>query len=106
MYTFDQQQLSTGCSCSKRAFPWLSPWALISYIRTFLSHDATARYSATGEKERSEMPSSGGEVRTLSFEISPLVLFPEAAVALVPKRPDIVPIVQRMGYGRGSGSGS
>ena len=28
--TFDQQQLSAGASCSKRAFPSLPPWALIS----------------------------------------------------------------------------
>jgi len=58
-----------------------------------LSHDATARYSAAGENERSEMPSSGGATRVKSFEMSPLLLFPEAAVveALEPKRPDILP---------------
>jgi len=91
---FDQQQLKTGCSCSKRVFPSLPPWALISYMRTFLSQEATARCSDTGENERSEMPSSGGEARGTSLEMSPLVLFAEAAVdALLPKR-DIVQTVK------------
>ena len=38
------------------------------------------------------MPSSGGELKGMSFEMSPLVLFPEAAAeeAVVPKRLDIV----------------
>lgn len=71
--TFDQQQLRTGCSCSNRALPSLPPWALISYMRTFLSHDATARCSDWGENLRSEIPSSGGEVRVMSFEMSPVV---------------------------------
>ena len=89
--TFDQQQLNTGPSCSKRAFPSLPPCWLISYIRTFLSHDETARCSDCGEKERSDMPSSGGLLNATSFEMSPVVLFAAALdVAAVPKRPDIV----------------
>lgn len=56
-------------------------------MRTFLSQEATAKCSDTGENERSEMPSSGGEARGTSLEMSPLVLFAEAAVeALLPKR--------------------
>lgn len=60
-------------------------------MRTFLSHDATARWSDWGEKARSEMLSSGGALRATSLEMSPVVLF--AAVApvvglLLPKRPD------------------
>ena len=57
-------------------------------MRTFLSHDATARCSLCGEKEISEMLSSGGWLRATSFFISPCVLF--AAAAWLPKRPDIV----------------
>lgn len=57
-----------------------------------MSHDATARCSDCGEKEISEMPSSGGLLNAMSFEISPVVLFAAAALELaaVPKRPDIV----------------
>ena len=38
------------------------------------------------------MPSSGGLLNAISFEISPVVLFAAAALELaaVPKRPDIV----------------
>ena len=43
-------------------------------MRTFLSHDATARCSETGEKRRSEMLSSGGEDNSTSLEMSPVVL--------------------------------
>lgn len=43
-------------------------------MRTFLSHDDTARCSLTGEKARSEIPSSGGDVRATSLERSPVVL--------------------------------
>ena len=57
-------------------------------MRTFLSHDATARCSLWGEKAIWEMLSSGGWLRGMSFLISPWVLF--AAAAAVPKRPDIV----------------
>lgn len=60
-------------------------------MRTFLSHDATARCSDWGENEISEMLSSGGLLSVTSFEISPVVLFAADALALValPKRPDI-----------------
>ena len=65
-------------------------------MRTLLSHDATARSSAVGEKERSDMLSSGGKFRTTSLEISPgVLLWAAALVALVaPKRVDIVPEVE------------
>lgn len=89
IHTFDQQQPKTGCSCSKSAFPSLPPEALISYILTFLSHDATARCSDWGENLRSEIPSSGGAVRVTSLEISPMV-FVLAAAEGCPKRPDMV----------------
>lgn len=42
-------------------------------MRTFLSHEATARCSLVGEKRRSEMPSSGGALRATSLEMSPVV---------------------------------
>ena len=61
-------------------------------MRTFLSHDATARCSDWGENEMSEMPSSGGLLSTTSFEMSPVVLFAADVLELValPKRPDIL----------------
>ena len=61
-------------------------------MRTFLSHDATARCSDCGENERSDMPSSGGLLNATSLEISPVVLFAaeELELAPLPKRPDIV----------------
>jgi hypothetical protein len=60
-------------------------------MRTFLSHDATAKCSDCGENDRSEMPSSGGLLNATSFEISPVVLFAAAAFdAALPKRPDIM----------------
>lgn len=63
-------------------------------MRTFLSQEATARCSDTGENERSEMPSSGGDVRGTSLEMSPLVLFAEVVVeVLLPKR-DILQTVK------------
>lgn len=49
-------------------------------MRTFLSHDETARWSDCGENEISETLSSGGFVIATSFEMSPVVLF--ALVAL------------------------
>lgn len=61
-------------------------------MRTFLSHDATARWLLTGEKARSEMLSSGGEFKATSFEMSPVVLVAAVVAAVVPtfpKRPDI-----------------
>jgi hypothetical protein len=59
-------------------------------MRTFLSHDATARCSLAGEKRRSEILSSGGEVRATSFEMSPVVLLAAVEVfAVAPKSPDI-----------------
>ena len=61
-------------------------------MRTFLSHDATAKCSDIGEKERSEMLSSGGLESWTSFVISPVVL-PAAAdpvVGFEEKRPDMV----------------
>jgi len=90
--TFDQQQLNTGPSCSKRALPSLPPWAFISYMRTFLSHDDMARWSDWGENERSDMLSSGGLLNATSLEISPVVLAADVALELaaLPKRPDIV----------------
>lgn len=61
-------------------------------MRTFLSHEATARCSDWGEKEMSDMPSSGGLLSAMSFEMSPVVLFAADAFELVavPKRPDIL----------------
>ena len=56
-------------------------------MRTFLSHDATARCSDCGENLRSDIPSSGGEARVKSFLRSPIVLLLAAVVAdVVPKR--------------------
>ncbi len=51
-----------------------------------------ARWSDWGEKERSEMLSSGGLLNATSFEISPVVLAADVALELaaLPKRPDIV----------------
>ena len=49
-------------------------------MRTFLSHDATARCSLTGEKAKSDTLSSGGELRATSFEMSPVVLVWAVAV--------------------------
>ena len=71
--TFDHAQLSTGPSCSNSAFPWLLPCPSISYMRTFLSQEATARCSETGENETSDMLSSGGSFSGTSFDISPCV---------------------------------
>lgn len=67
-----------------------------------MSHDATARCSDCGEKERSEMPSSGGLLNATSFEISPVVLFAaeELELAPLPKRPDIVSRGQERCKGR------
>lgn len=60
-------------------------------MRTFLSHDATAKCSDCGENDRSEIPSSGGLLNATSFEISPVVLFADAAFdAALLKRPDIM----------------
>lgn len=61
-------------------------------MRTFLSHEATARCSDCGENEMSEMLSSGGLLNATSFDMSPVVLFAAAAPELValPKRPDIL----------------
>lgn len=53
-------------------------------MRTLLSHDATLRKSAVGEKASSEMLSSGGEASGTSFEMSPVVLGVLLAVVLVP----------------------
>lgn len=62
-------------------------------MRTFLSHDATARCSDCGENEMSEIPSSGGLLNATSFEMSPVVLFADAAFdAALPKRPAILPV--------------
>ena len=47
-----------------------------------------ARWSEAGEKDRSDMLSSGGVLRATSFVISPVVLAAAAAVVLV-KMPDI-----------------
>lgn len=61
-------------------------------MRTFLSHDAMARWSDCGENERSEMLSSGGLFNATSLEISPVVLAADAALELaaLPKRPDML----------------
>ena len=53
---------------------------------SFLFHDDTARKSPVGEKESSEMPSSGGSVKGASFEVSPCVLL--GAAVLEPNRFD------------------
>ena len=65
-------------------------------MRTFLSHDATAKCSDCGENERSEMPSSGGLLSATSFDMSPVVLLVEEAlvVAALPKRPDILGVLR------------
>ena len=42
-------------------------------MRTFLSQEATARCSETGEKETSDMLSSGGSLSGTSFDMSPCV---------------------------------
>ena len=42
-------------------------------MRTFLSQEATARCSETGENETSEILSSGGSLSGTSFDISPWV---------------------------------
>lgn len=55
-------------------------------MRTFLSHDATARKSPAGENFRSEIESSGGDDSATSLEGSPGALV-EAAEAALPKRP-------------------
>lgn len=60
-------------------------------MRTFLSHDATAKCSDCGEKLISEMPSSGGLLSATSLEMSPVVLLDDAALLVaLPKRPDII----------------
>lgn len=62
-------------------------------MRTFLSQLETARKSAAGEKARPEMVSSGGFERATSFFRSPIVLLvAAAAVAVDPKRPDMLEI--------------
>ena len=43
-------------------------------MRTFLSHEATARCSDCDENFICDMPSSGGAVRVKSAEMSPLLL--------------------------------
>ena len=86
-----QAQFITGPSKSIAAFPSLCPCSDTWYIRTFLSHDATARKSPVGEKLRSATPSSGGVLRATSFEGSPceLAVFADELAAL-PKRPDML----------------
>lgn len=59
-------------------------------MRTFLSHDATAKCSDTGENERSDMLSSGGAVKATSLEISPSVALELELEEAVPKRPDMI----------------
>ena len=68
-------------------------------MRTFLSHDATARCSDWGENEISDMPSSGGLLSATSFEMSPVVLFAADALEVgpLPKRPDIFQGLRRRG---------
>ena len=56
-----------------------------------MSHDATARCSDWGENAKSEMPSSGGLFRVMSFDMSPVELvFWFADAAVLPKRPDMI----------------
>jgi len=72
-------------------------------MRTFLSHDATARCSDCGEKAKSEIPSSGGLLSAISFEISPVVLFALVVVVVdaLPNRPDIAAMdVRTRGRGK------
>ena len=60
-------------------------------MRTFLSHDATARCSDCGENASSDMLSSGGEVSVMSPEVSPVAVALVVLVAGVePKSPDII----------------
>ena len=61
-------------------------------MRTFLSHDATARCSDCGENASSDMLSSGGEVSVISLEISPVafVVLVVPVEVLEPKSPDII----------------
>jgi hypothetical protein len=61
-------------------------------MRTLLSHDATLKKSAVGEKASSEMLSSGGDVSWTSFEMSPVVLGVLLAGALdAVEKSDILP---------------
>ncbi|MBA7489883.1 hypothetical protein ES702_00417 [subsurface metagenome] len=59
-------------------------------MRTFLSHDATARKSPVGENARSETLSEGGSDNAISFERSPEVLAEDAAAEALPKIPDML----------------
>lgn len=70
-------------------------------MRTFLSHDATAKWSVVGEKARSEIPSSGGWFKGTSFEMSPVVfVWPaELVAAPLPKSPDIAKGVESSNCG-------
>lgn len=71
-------------------------------MRTFLSHDATAKCSLTGEKRRSEILSSGGWLSCTSFEMSPVV-FVVVGAAVVdeagPKSADMLAVSG--GFNRG-----
>ena len=62
-------------------------------MRSLLSHDATARKSAVGEKERSEMLSSGGWFNATSFEISPVVLPADVEAEVVDPKSAMVGIL-------------
>lgn len=58
-------------------------------MRTFLSHDATAKCSLAGENRISEILSSGGRLSGTSLEMSPVVLVwlaDDAAEPTLPKR--------------------
>lgn len=93
--TFAQEQFSTGPSCSNIARPLLFPCPSISYILTFLSHDATARWSILGEKCKSETLSSGSSLTATSFDRSPCAFAPDAAGVDPPdpKRPDMLEVL-------------
>jgi hypothetical protein len=51
----------------------------MAYMRTFWSHDETARWSDLGEKASSDTLSEGGCFSSTSFPRSPWVLFADAA---------------------------
>jgi hypothetical protein len=55
-------------------------------MRTFLSHDETARKSFAGEKWSAEMLSSGGSFSAMSLEGSPWVAEAGCAAGVLPKR--------------------
>lgn len=64
-------------------------------MRTFLSHEATARWFDTGENEMSETESSGGDDSAMSLLTSPIVFAAEVLAAVDPKSPDMLKSLYR-----------